>query len=209
MCLLIQFFCLGKIRSLLPYQPVYSKEMADRIEKIEHDKIDKNSRSIRNSFSFQPVDCLCTYKVLNIQFTVFYFLLFSMPNFKCGCIVLIRPIIIWIYNFFMIRVQRIPAWIKPHQPFFWNNQTVWMSTPRLQKYHGHILFYAKSSGFEEDQVSGKYPVLSSDNNWPGIRHRVCVDNVTMLIAQEMPQSRMSSYFPDQNFQYNKQTYKDI
>ena len=143
MCLLIQFFCLGKIRSLLPYQPVYSKEMADRIEKIEHDKIDKNSRSIRNSFSFQPVDCLCTYKVLNIQFTVFYFLLFSMPNFKCGCIVLIRPIIIWIYNFFMIRVQRIPAWIKPHQPFFWNNQTVWMSTPRLEKYHGYIFCWRR------------------------------------------------------------------
>ena len=78
MCLFIQFFFLGKIRSLLPYQPVYSKEMADRIEKIEHDKIDKNSRSIRNSFSFQPVDCLCTYKVLKIKFEVFYFFILTI-----------------------------------------------------------------------------------------------------------------------------------
>ena len=29
----------GKIRSLLPYQPVYSKEMVDKIEKIETEKI--------------------------------------------------------------------------------------------------------------------------------------------------------------------------
>ena len=53
----------GKIRGLLPYQPVYSKEMADRIEKIENEKIDKIVRSNRTSFSFQPLDCLCTYKV--------------------------------------------------------------------------------------------------------------------------------------------------
>ena len=45
----------GKIRGLLPYQPVYSKEMADRIEKIENEKIDKIVRSNRPSFSFQPL----------------------------------------------------------------------------------------------------------------------------------------------------------
>ena len=44
----------GKIRSLLPYQPVYSKEMAETIEQRE---TEKNLRSIRTSFSFYPVDC--------------------------------------------------------------------------------------------------------------------------------------------------------
>ena len=48
----------GKIRGLLPYQPVYSKEMVERI-----DKIDKIVRSNRPSFSFQPLDCYCNYKV--------------------------------------------------------------------------------------------------------------------------------------------------
>jgi len=52
----------GKIRGLLPYQPVYSKEMADKIEKIENEKIEKIARSNRTSFSFQPVDCFCSYK---------------------------------------------------------------------------------------------------------------------------------------------------
>ena len=37
--------CVGKIRSLLPYQPVYSKEMSDKIEAAEHNL----SRSHRSS----------------------------------------------------------------------------------------------------------------------------------------------------------------
>lgn len=49
----------GKIRSLLPYQPVYSKEMADKIDQIE---AEKNMRSNRTSFSFFPLDCDCTIK---------------------------------------------------------------------------------------------------------------------------------------------------
>ena len=53
----------GKIRSLLPYQPVYSKEMVDKIEKIETEKI---IRSTRTSFSFYPVDHDCVGKVSNI-----------------------------------------------------------------------------------------------------------------------------------------------
>ena len=53
--------------------------MAERIEKAENEKIDKMSRSNRNSFSFQPVDCFCNYKVrvkydttllLNIEWNV-------------------------------------------------------------------------------------------------------------------------------------------
>ena len=31
----------------------------------------------------------------------------------------------------------------------------------------------------------------------------------MLIAQEMPQSGISSYFPDQNFQYNNLQHLDL
>ena len=46
----------GKIRGLLPYQPVYSREMVERI-----DKIDKIVRSNRPSLSFQPLDCYCNY----------------------------------------------------------------------------------------------------------------------------------------------------
>jgi len=49
----------GKIRSLLPYQPVYSKEMAVKIEQIE---TEKKIRSNRTSFSFYPVDCDCSVK---------------------------------------------------------------------------------------------------------------------------------------------------
>ena len=47
---------IGKIRGLLPYQPVYSREMVERI-----DKIDKIVRSNRPSLSFQPLDCYCNY----------------------------------------------------------------------------------------------------------------------------------------------------
>ena len=47
-------FITGKLRSLLPYQPVYSKEMVDKLEKIE---TVKNGRSSRNSFSFYHQDC--------------------------------------------------------------------------------------------------------------------------------------------------------
>jgi len=43
----------GKIRSLLPYQPVYSKEMVEKIEKIETEKKIRNSRT---SFSFFPIE---------------------------------------------------------------------------------------------------------------------------------------------------------
>ena len=43
----------GKIRSLLPYQPVYSKEMVEKKEMIE---TEKKMRSNRTSFSFFPVD---------------------------------------------------------------------------------------------------------------------------------------------------------
>lgn len=43
----------GKIRSLLPYQPVYSKEMVEKIEKIE---TEKKIRSARTSFSFLHID---------------------------------------------------------------------------------------------------------------------------------------------------------
>ena len=43
----------GKIRSLLPYQPVYSKEMAETIEQRE---TEKNTRSNHSSFSFYPLD---------------------------------------------------------------------------------------------------------------------------------------------------------
>ena len=46
----------GKIRGLLPYQPVYSREMVERI-----DQIDKIVRSNRPSLSFQPLDCYCNY----------------------------------------------------------------------------------------------------------------------------------------------------
>lgn len=46
----------GKIRSLLPYQPVYSKEMVDKMEKIE---TEKTLRSNRASFSLFPLDCDC------------------------------------------------------------------------------------------------------------------------------------------------------
>jgi len=46
----------GKIRSLLPYQPVYSKEMVDKMEKIE---TEKTLRSNRASFSIFPLDCDC------------------------------------------------------------------------------------------------------------------------------------------------------
>ena len=53
----------GKIRSLLPYQPVYSKEMAVKIEQIE---TEKKIRSNRTSFSFYPVDCDCSVKVGNL-----------------------------------------------------------------------------------------------------------------------------------------------
>ena len=61
----------GKIRGLLPYQPVYSKEMVERI-----DKIDKIVRSNRPSFSFQPLDCYCNYKVsgtINRNWSAFIF----------------------------------------------------------------------------------------------------------------------------------------
>ena len=51
---------LGKIRSLLPYQPVYSKEMVEKIEMIETEKIMKSNRT---SFSFFPVDSFCNVKV--------------------------------------------------------------------------------------------------------------------------------------------------
>ena len=50
----------GKIRSLLPYQPVYSKEMVEKIEMIETEKIMKSNRT---SFSFFPVDSFCNVKV--------------------------------------------------------------------------------------------------------------------------------------------------
>ena len=51
----------GKLRSLLPYQPVYSKEMVEKIEMI---KTEKKMRSNRTSFSFFPVDCGCNVKVI-------------------------------------------------------------------------------------------------------------------------------------------------
>jgi len=54
----------GKIRSLLPYQPVYSKEMAEKIEKIE---TEKTLRSNRASFSFFPLDCDCDNKHENVR----------------------------------------------------------------------------------------------------------------------------------------------
>ena len=57
------FHHVGKIRSLLPYQPVYSKEMAVKIEQIE---TEKKMRSNRTSFSFYPVDCDCNVKVGNL-----------------------------------------------------------------------------------------------------------------------------------------------
>ena len=65
----------GKIRGLLPYQPVYSKEMVERI-----DKIDKIVRSNRQSLSFQPLDCYCNYQVRTsphflIYSTTFYYTL--------------------------------------------------------------------------------------------------------------------------------------
>ena len=52
----IDFYFSGKIRSLLPYQPVYSKEMAEQIEQIE---TEKKIGSNRTSFSF------CNFKVRN------------------------------------------------------------------------------------------------------------------------------------------------
>ena len=55
------FGYLGKIRSLLPYQPVYSKEMVEKIEMIETEKI---MRSNRTSFSFFLVDSFCYVKVI-------------------------------------------------------------------------------------------------------------------------------------------------
>ena len=41
----------GKIRSLLPYQPVYSKEMAAKLEKLE---TGKNNRGSFSLYNFQP-----------------------------------------------------------------------------------------------------------------------------------------------------------
>ena len=55
------FGYLGKIRSLLPYQPVYSKEMVEKIEMIE---TEKKMRSNRTSFSFFPVDSYRNVKVI-------------------------------------------------------------------------------------------------------------------------------------------------
>ena len=52
----LDFHFSGKIRSLLPYQPVYSKEMAVKIEQIE---TEKKIGSNRTSFSF------CNFKVRN------------------------------------------------------------------------------------------------------------------------------------------------
>ena len=71
---------LGKIRGLLPYQPVYSKEMADKIEKIENEKIEKIARSNRTSFSFQPVDCFCSYKGL---FTLYVDIFMGKIGYPC------------------------------------------------------------------------------------------------------------------------------
>ena len=52
---------LGKIRSFLPYQPVYSKEMVEKIDIIETErKMKSNSRS----FGFFPADCGCNVKVI-------------------------------------------------------------------------------------------------------------------------------------------------
>ena len=42
----------GKIRSFLPYQPVYSKEVVETIEQREKEK---NMRSNHSSFSVYPV----------------------------------------------------------------------------------------------------------------------------------------------------------
>ena len=74
-CTFITGVCLGKIRSLLPYQPVYSKEMVDKMEKIE---TEKTLRSNRASFSLFPLDCDCNLRVnYDCLFNCFLTFIFS------------------------------------------------------------------------------------------------------------------------------------